>query len=120
MNKLMIVLVLAVGGLGAQNAMVYKAQLETQEEMLETQGQMNGHMEDYYTLMKSDSSRLYTIMDTLVRIFHYAKPHEKSSWSCPECAEIYDRSKSVDTITISRDQYKKLLEYEKSQKQQGK
>ena len=46
MNKLMIVLVLSVGGLAGQNAMVYKAQLETQEEMLETQEQMNGHMED--------------------------------------------------------------------------
>ena len=109
MHRLMIVLVLGVGGLAVQNAMIYKTQLETQE-------QMNDHMEDYYTLIKSDSARLYTIMDTLIRIFHYAKPHKEASWSCSECAEIHDRSKNVDTITISRDQYRKLLEYEKADK----
>ena len=119
MNKLMIVLVLAVSGLAGQNAMVYKAQLETQEEMIETQQQMNGHMEDYYTLMKSDSGRLYTIMDTIIRIFHYAKPHKEAVWSCTECSEIHDRVKTNDMITISRDQYKRLLQYEKADKEKG-
>lgn len=55
-------------------------------------------LEDVYTLMKGDSSRLYTIMDTEVRILHYAKPHKHTMWACPECAEQKDREKLDEPI----------------------
>ena len=48
--------------------------------------------DDVYFLMKSDSSKLYTIMDTEIRILHYAKPHKEPMWCCPECAEQKKRS----------------------------
>ena len=49
-------------------------------------------LDDVYFLMKSDSSKLYTIMDTEIRILHYAKPHKEPMWCCPECAEQKKRS----------------------------
>ena len=61
------------------------------------------HMDDIYFLMKSDSSRLYTIMDTEVRILHYAKPHKHAMWACPECAEQKDREK-IDAKKEIQDQ----------------
>ena len=72
--------------------------LRQQTKMLEdrisaTSEEFDGHMEDIYFLMKSDSSKLYTIMDTEVRILHYAKPHKHPMWACPECAEQKDREK---------------------------
>ena len=59
----------------------------------ETSEEFDEHMDDIYLLMKMDSSRLYTIMDTEVRILHYAKPHQHPAWACPECAEQKDREK---------------------------
>lgn len=50
-------------------------------------------LDDVYLLMKMDSSRLYTIMDTEVRILHYVKPHKEPMWGCPECSE---QKKQVD------------------------
>lgn len=53
----------------------------------ETSEEFDEHMNDIYLLMRSDSSKLYTIMDTEVRILHYAKPHQHVMVGCPECAE---------------------------------
>jgi len=60
-------------------------------EVLSLREEANGHAEDIYVLMQSDSSRLYTIMDTEVRILHYTKPHKHPMWACPECAEQKNR-----------------------------
>ena len=46
------------------------------------------HVEDIYKLSALDSIRGYVTMDTLIRVFHYAKPHKSPAWACPECAEI--------------------------------
>ncbi len=62
-------------------------------EVLSLREETNGHAEDIYLLMQSDSSKLYTIMDTEVRILHYAKPHKHTMIGCPECAEQKDREK---------------------------
>ena len=72
--------------------LVYHTSL-LRSEVLSLRAETNGHVEDIYFLMKSDSSRLYTIMDTEVRILHYAKPHKHDMWACPECAEQKDREK---------------------------
>ena len=46
------------------------------------------HIEDIYKLFVLDSVRGYVTMDTLIRVFHYAKPHKTPVWNCPECADI--------------------------------
>jgi len=46
------------------------------------------HVEDIYKLFVLDSVRGYITMDTLIRVFHYAKPHKSPIWNCPECADI--------------------------------
>jgi len=46
------------------------------------------HVEDIYKLFVLDSVRGYITMDTLIRVFHYAKPHKSPVWNCPECADI--------------------------------
>lgn len=46
------------------------------------------HVEDIYKLSALDSIRGYVTMDTLIRVFHYAKPHKSPAWACPECADI--------------------------------
>ena len=46
------------------------------------------HVEDIYILSALDSIRGYVTMDTLIRVFHYAKPHKSPAWACPECADI--------------------------------
>ena len=67
------------------------------EKKMETaQKEYEGHLDDVYFLMKSDSARLYTIMDTEVRILHYAKPHTHPMWACPECAEQKQRGEKDD------------------------
>ena len=79
---------------------VYHARLLSQEVKLlqnrisATSEEFDEHMEDIYLLMKMDSSRLYTIMDTEVRILHYTKPHKHATFGCPECAEQKDREKT--------------------------
>ena len=77
--------------------LVYHTSL-LRSEVLSLRAETNGHVEDIYFLMKSDSSRLYTIMDTEVRILHYAKPHKHDMWACPECAEQKDREKLNEKI----------------------
>jgi|TARA_B100000029_G_scaffold210111_1_gene207917 hypothetical protein len=51
------------------------------------------HLEDIYGNSARENARTYTIMDTIIRIFHYAKPHKGPTWNCPECSEIHDKSK---------------------------
>ena len=46
------------------------------------------HVEDIYKLSALDSIRGYVTMDTLIRVFHYAKPHKAPAWACPEGADI--------------------------------
>ena len=124
MKNVMIVLILGIAGLGVQNAMLYKAQADLdinqvviEKNQVELQEVIEDHLNSIYTLMKSGNARLYTIMDTQIRIFHYAKPHKEPVWACTECAEIHDSVETNDMITISRDQYKRLIEYEKADKE---
>ena len=77
--------------------LVYHTSL-LRSEILSLREETSGHAEDIYFLMKSDSARLYTIMDTEVRILHYAKPHKHDMWACPECAEQKDREKLDETL----------------------
>ena len=79
--------------------LVYHTSL-LRSEILSLREEANGHAEDIYFLMKSDSARLYTIMDTEVRILHYAKPHKHAMWACPECAEQKDREKINGSKTV--------------------
>ena len=72
--------------------LVYHVSL-LRSEVLSLRKEANGHAEDIYLLMQSDGSKLYTIMDTEVRILHYAKPHKHTMLGCPECAEQKDREK---------------------------
>ena len=67
------------------------------------QEEYEGHLDDVYFLMKSDSARLYTIMDTEIRILHYTKPHTHPTWACPECAEQKQRGEKDDVQ--SRDKH---------------
>tara|TARA_Y100000310_G_C20442248_1_gene696663 strand:- start:264 stop:725 length:462 start_codon:yes stop_codon:yes gene_type:complete len=46
------------------------------------------HVEDIYNLFVLDSVRGYVTMDTLIRVFHYAKPHKSPVYNCPECEDI--------------------------------
>jgi hypothetical protein len=64
-----------------------------EDKLDKTAEEFSDHVDDIYILMKSDSSKLYTIMDTEVRILHYTKPHKHPVWLCPECAEQKDREK---------------------------
>ena len=73
-------------------------------------------VENIYVLIKQINAREYTMMDTMIRIFHYAKPHEGPTCGCPECAEIHDRANGVDTVTISRDQWNKFKKLEMREK----
>lgn len=97
---LMLVLVLGICSTTIQSLVMLEGQeviLEGQEdlkkEVTSLQTQVDGHAEDTYVLMRSDSSRLYTIMDTQIRTLHYTKPHTGPMWACPECAEIHAKDK---------------------------
>ena len=46
------------------------------------------NIKDIYKLSVLDSVRGYVTMDTLIRVFHYAKPHKSPTWNCPECEDI--------------------------------
>ena len=76
-----------------QNAILYN-------EVATLRGEVETNAEDVYTLMSSDGARLYTIMDTVIRVFHYAKPHKKPSWACPECAEIHEKAKKEGSVSV--------------------
>lgn len=82
-----------------QNATLLYHQELLQEKIDALQSRVDGHAEDTYVLMKSDSARLYTIMDTQIRTLHYAKPHTKPMWACPECAEIHEGAKKEGSVS---------------------
>ena len=74
-------------------------QEQTRQEMIQTQRAMiiqqqqdmafvKDHLDGIYMTARADNSRTYTIMDTLIRIFHYAKPHKGPTWNCPECEDL--------------------------------
>lgn len=76
-------------------------------------------VENIYVLIQQINAREYTIMDTMIRTFHYVKPHKGPTWNCPECAEIHDRARNVDTVTISRDQWNKFKALEEAEKKES-
>lgn len=89
------ILLLGIIGITTQNFFLM-------QRMDESEAAYEQHLDDVYFLMKSDSSRLYTIMDTEVRILHYAKPHKHPMWACPECAEQKQRGDKDDVQSSSK------------------
>ena len=73
-------------------------------------------VENIYVLIQQINAREYTMMDTMIRIFHYAKPHEGPTRNCPECADIHDRSKSTGMVTITQERFNRMLKLEKNEK----
>jgi len=80
-------------------AKYYRAVIDQQQEVIDQQQVaikkhqkseefVTEHVEDIYKLFVLDSVRGYITMDTLIRVFHYAKPHKNPVWNCPECADI--------------------------------
>ena len=57
------------------------------------------HLDGIYNTAVTDNSRTYTIMDTIIRIFHYAKPHNGPTWNCPECEDIKKESRGEKVKT---------------------
>ena len=57
------------------------------------------HLDGIYRTATTDNSRTYTIMDTIIRIFHYAKPHKGPTWNCPECEDIKKESRGEKVKT---------------------
>jgi len=48
-------------------------------------------VDETYRTAVVENTRAYVIMDTLIRIFHYAKPHTETMHGCPECAKIMEK-----------------------------
>ena len=73
-------------------AKYYRAIIDQQEvsieEHQESEKFVKEHVEDLYKLSVLDSVRGYVTMDTLIRVFHYAKPHKGPVYGCPECSDI--------------------------------
>ena len=73
-------------------AKYYRAVIDQQKVSIkkhqESEKFVKEHVEDIYKLFVVDSVRGYITMDTLIRVFHYAKPHKSPVWNCPECADI--------------------------------
>ena len=88
-------LVAVVGASAYQTRLLCQKVESLEHRVSETSEEFDEHMNDIYLLMQSDSSKLYTIMDTEVRILHYAKPHKHTMVGCPECAEQKDREKNA-------------------------
>jgi len=93
---IILILVLGVVSTTIQNFVMMQEVVLLEKKVETAQKEYEGHIEDVYFLMKSDSARLYTIMDTEVRILHYAKPHKHPMWACPECAEQKHRGEKDD------------------------
>ena len=89
-------LVAVVGASVYQTRLLCQKVEHLESRISETSEEFDEHMNDIYLLMQSDGSKLYTIMDTEVRILHYAKPHKHTMLGCPECAEQKDRGKILD------------------------
>jgi len=94
------------------------ATLNLTEPPADEEMSVEDEVENIYVLIQQISAREYTIMDTMIRTFHYAKPHKGPTHGCPECAEIHDRARNVDTVTISRDQWNKFKMLEAAEKKE--
>ena len=100
-NKVVVgMLVLMTAAFTAQSVVLFQNQQEMRQDVVDLHSEVEGNAEDVYTLMSSDGARLYTIMDTMIRVFHYAKPHKKPAWNCPECAEIHERAKKAGSVSV--------------------
>ena len=70
----------------------YRAVIDQQQLVIDQETKdrkfVSENIEDIYKLSVLDSVRGYVTMDTLIRVFHYAKPHKSPTWNCPECADI--------------------------------
>lgn len=88
-----------------QSGMLFYEHQQLKAQVTSLEEDISNNAEDTYTLLASDGARLYTIMDTLIRIFHYAKPHKQPAWNCPECSEIHEKAKkngSVSTANLKK------------------
>jgi len=101
---IILILVLGVVSTTIQNFVMMQEVVLLEKKVETAQKEYEGHIEDVYFLMKSDSARLYTIMDTEVRILHYAKPHKHPMWACPECAEQKQRGEKDDVYGRDKDE----------------
>ena len=93
---IILILLLGIISTTIQNFVTMQEVVSLEEKMETAQKEYEGHIEDIYLLMKSDGSKLYTIMDTEVRILHYAKPHKHTMVGCPECVEQKQRGEKDD------------------------
>ena len=101
-NKVVVMmLVLITVAFTVQSAVLFQNQQEMRQDIVDLQSDVDGHAEDVYVLMRSDSARLYTIMDTMIRVFHYAKPHKSPAWNCPECSDIHDKAKKAGSVSVA-------------------
>jgi hypothetical protein len=60
------------------------------------------HLEGLYTNSARENARTYTIMDTIIRIFHYTKPHKGPIRGCPECSDIMKKSGEKKKVVIPK------------------
>ena len=76
-------------------ARYYRAVIDQQQLVIDQETKdrkfVSENIEDIYKLSVLDSVRGYVTMDTLIRVFHYAKPHKSPTWNCPECEDIRKR-----------------------------
>jgi len=61
---------------------------ELKRQLCEYQEEKDKYLIDIYKLMEQQNETLYINMDTLVRVFHYVKPHKTPVKGCPECYKI--------------------------------
>ena len=70
----------------------YRAVIDQQQLVIDQETKdrkfVSENIEDIYKLSVLDSVRGYVTMDTLIRVFHYAKPHKGPVYGCPECSDI--------------------------------
>ena len=70
----------------------YRAVIDQQQLVIDQETKdrkfVSENIEDIYKLSVLDSVRGYVTMDTLIRVFHYSKPHKAPVWNCPECSDI--------------------------------
>jgi len=70
----------------------YRAVIDQQQLVIDQETKdrkfVSENIEDIYKLSVLDSVRGYVTMDTLIRVFHYAKPHKGPVYGCSECSDI--------------------------------
>ena len=45
-------------------------------------------MDEIYGMKAREEAKAYVLMDTMIRVFHYAKPHKTPQPACPECDSL--------------------------------